>query len=536
MPHTLDFPISREGAAVAAVLASIVCGCGRAPPEPLLPAPTTPPVEFTVAPTGTEAPPEGFRWLGRPEQRFHDQVGGVGFLDERRVSAIGFDGALLTWEVASGKLLHRLVGPRSPRLGFATLRGGAVALGGPEGFVQVVDPVSGATIRVLSGARPWTGPGPRPRIRALAASPDSARLAAVTGDGYLVLWELSSGKLLGEIQVHTSMPNKVAWTSDGRFVLSCAAEADLVITDPTGPHVVRRTSAHPERGFFGASTRSLAPIGSKRVASVGVAPELRIWDIATGEKTGTIPLPEKYSPLWLEASPDGASLALAGLDGELRLFDVATLTQVASIPESALKGATKVAFSASGNRLAVSAGMAVLLFDRPSHTSTFDDLGHRGIVGRLVSSPDGKVLASSSYDGTIRFWNPLTGALLGTVRSKVDQLEVMEFVGDGSRLEFNESRTLRAVEVPSGKELSIPEGFTRDIPLVDDSPPLEAPGGQWSLIRTADDSLEVHSATGTRVLGPIVRDVKPWGYCFSARGDWVAIAYQDGAILAGALP
>ena len=59
--------------------------------------------------------------------------------------------------------------------------------------------------------------------------------------------------------------------------------------------------------------------------------------------------------------------------------------------------------------------------------------GHQGMVTSLAFSPDGNLLASSGYDGFIKFWDVTTSALLGQVNI-TDTPNSLAFSPDGTRL------------------------------------------------------------------------------------------------------
>lgn len=48
--------------------------------------------------------------------------------------------------------------------------------------------------------------------------------------------------------------------------------------------------------------------------------------------------------------------------------------------------------------------------------------GHTSLVTSVVYSPDGKTLASSSYDGTIKIWDISTGKPIKTLTGHTDKV------------------------------------------------------------------------------------------------------------------
>ncbi len=105
-------------------------------------------------------------------------------------------------------------------------------------------------------------------------------------------------------------------------------------------------------------------------------------------------------------SPDGSTVAAGSYD-EVKLIDAKTRKAGKSLK---IKGqAHSLAFSSDGKQLAVGRFRGAEVFNVESAKSEFAMEGHAGYVMCVRYSPDGKTIATSGEDGTVRFWNAETG-------------------------------------------------------------------------------------------------------------------------------
>jgi WD40 repeat protein len=141
------------------------------------------------------------------------------------------------------------------------------------------------------------------------------------------------------------------------------------------------------------------------LASVPDRYAINLWDIKSGDLLYKLPTSFTGAVNSLAFSPDGTKLATGHYDGSIRVFDAKTGQSLKNM--STLGVVESLAFSPDGRILATgesydSTAVKLWLVDTGELLRTLD--GHTHGVDFLTFSPDGKYLASASYDGMIRIW------------------------------------------------------------------------------------------------------------------------------------
>lgn len=256
-------------------------------------------------------------------------------------------------------------------------------------------------------------------------SPDEKKLAAGSYDARLRIWDLETGTLVAELKGHESRITSLDWSPDGRYIASAAQEPAIIIWDAQTGERLKVLKGHRR------SVRAVTFSSDGRLlASAGVDGTARIWSVSSGREVRRFSVEDGRIEVNAVAfSADSAYLALGCADGTLRRFSI-----LADEPPETLLHRTGEIWTISvlqntAKRRLLAAGRTeksiVEINERGRPTLTLE--GHDNGISDLAYGPEGKYIASSSYDGTVRVWSALSGVPILTLEGHEDFVSGLAF-------------------------------------------------------------------------------------------------------------
>ncbi len=341
--------------------------------------------------------------------------------DGRTLATGGEDRLVQLWDVAAGRARATLRGHEHRIEGLAISPDGrALASASKDATVRLWDVDQALPSLVLRGHANW--------VVAVAFAPDGKRLASASVDQTVKLWDAVGGRELATLRGHRSWVRSVAFSPDGRLLASAGEDATVRLWEPSAGQLLDVFQGHEGRVWWVGFSRD-----GETLLTAGADQTVKFWDLAEGQ--AWVHLPEQTGPvLALAFSPDGRILATAA-DGEavVRLWDVAHK------PEAQARG--------------------------PSPRWRFGLVcGHTAAVGAVAFSPDGKVLASASNDGTVRLWDAAAGLEHQVLRGHGDRALAVAFAPDGATVASgSRDRDVRLWDAATGTLRATLRGHTADV-------------------------------------------------------------------------
>src|SRR5262245_7725277 len=357
-------------------------------------------------------------------------------------------------------------------------------------------------------------------------SPDRRRLATGAADDSVRLWESDTGRAVAILRGHTCWVRSVAFSPDGKTLLSGSGDP---INHRPGETKLWDVATRKLRFTLEGSSADCAAFSpdGKTVATT-IMGHVVVWDAATGKAVHDWSAQCKMVNA-MAYSPDGRVLATASDNMIVCLWDAKTGKAIRQLEGHAAE-VYAVAFSNDGKRLA-SGGLdkTVRLWDPATGKEVLQIGKHRGDIRGLAFTAGDKQLAVGSWSSEVTLWEIATGKEVRQFAGSTTAASCVAVSSDGKYLAAagwgDDAAGLW--ELGTGKRIGPAGGHTDEATAV-----VFAPGGE---ILTADESRQPlrrwDAATG--------KERKPWetqpkwvrDMALSPDGKTLAVACEEGAIL-----
>jgi WD40 repeat protein len=399
--------------------------------------------------------------------------------DSKLLACGGWDSAVILCSVETGKVVGRVEKPsRDKTLALAFAPGGRVLAVGNGSGVFLFDVASGKELRRLD-----TPPGLPCDF--LAFAPDGKTLAGIgtswclayhptnkemplgmpvctlCADRSLYLWDVAAGREVHPLRGHAGRVHALVFLDEGKHLVSWGGNSGgMIAWDVTRGREIDRLLVQPPWDFNPADNTLPRSADGKGVQGIGCDRRLHVWRPGAGLEAQRLDAGE-FSAVWSAVSPDRTKAALcSALDRKLRLFDLSGDDRTGRVLTTMADGDVKlVVFAPDGRRLAATMpDGSVRVWDcataREVCTLGAGDGDAQPLwPSRLFFAPDGRSLLV--VDKEVRVWETAGGRERTRLPSVPEGLQSVAWSADGRLLALgNEDGSVQVLAVPGGQEVA----------------------------------------------------------------------------------
>jgi WD40 repeat protein len=249
-------------------------------------------------------------------------------------------------------------------------------------------------------------------------SPDGKNIVCGLWDGTIQVLDSRSGQLVsGPLKGHSKIVSSAEFSPDGGQIVSGSDDNTIRIWDVhSGQLFAGPFEGHSEN----VSSVGYSPDG-KRVASGSWDTTIRVWDLHTQEGKLIVPPLEGHTSRvrWIRFLPDGKSIISGSQDGRIKIWNLDTGTCQVDIS----------IIHQQDDPQDYSGSLYESKSDQAQSYDQYEDV--HSSISSMAFSPDGRLVASGSFDCSVRIWNAYTGELVtGPLKGHSSEVCLVEFSPD----------------------------------------------------------------------------------------------------------
>uniref|UniRef100_A0A8B9ZKR6 Notchless protein homolog 1 n=1 Tax=Anas platyrhynchos TaxID=8839 RepID=A0A8B9ZKR6_ANAPL len=325
-------------------------------------------------------------------------------------------------------------------------------------------------------------------VISVAFSPTGKYLASGSGDTTVRFWDLSTETPQFTAKGHRHWVLSIAWSPDGKKLASGCKNSQIFLWDPATGNQIGRVLAGHSKWITCLCWEPLHINPECRyLASASKDGSVRIWDtlmgrcdkILTGHTQSVTCVKWGGDGLLYSSSQDRtikvwrtcgfvsrASSAAPSPDYVLRTgaFEPAEATinpqdvsgSLAELKEKARQRYEKVRGSGPERLVSGSDDFTLFLWKPAEDKKPLERMtGHQALINQVLFSPDTRIIASASFDKSIKLWDGRTGKYLTALRGHVSAVYQIAWSADSRLLVSGSSDSTLKVWDAETKKLAI---------------------------------------------------------------------------------